>query len=188
VTLLPTPSQTVGPFFSFALPFEGSPLLVAEDAPGAVRIVGTVFDGEGEPVPDAMLEIWQANAEGRYAHPEDTRSDVPLTEGFTGFGRSLTDAEGGYWFWTVKPGRVPARGGGLQAPHISFSIFTRGLLKRLATRMYFPDEPASNEEDPVLAAVEDPGLRSTLVARAEDGALRFDVHLQGDRQTAFFAV
>jgi protocatechuate 3,4-dioxygenase alpha subunit len=187
VTLLPTPSQTVGPFFGFALPFEGSPLLVAEGAPGAVRIVGTVFDGNGEPVPDAMLEIWQANAEGRYAHPEDTRSELPLTEGFTGFGRGFTDSEGGYWFWTVKPGRVPAPGASLQAPHLSVSIFTRGLLKRVATRMYFPDE-ASNDEDPVLAAVTDPELRSTLVARAEEGALRFDVHLQGDRQTAFFAV
>jgi protocatechuate 3,4-dioxygenase alpha subunit len=184
----PTPSQTVGPFFGFALPFEDSPNLVAEGTPGALRVVGRIFDGEGEPVVDAMIETWQANENGRYDHPEDTREEIALTAGFDGFGRCFTDARGEYSFRTVRPGRVPGPGGTLQAPHISVSIFTRGLLKRLATRIYFPDDQAANAEDPVLATIAEEDLRSTLIARPEDGRLRFDIHLQGDGQTAFFDV
>ena len=184
----PTPSQTVGPFFHFALLEESQSELVSLEHPSAIRLGGKVYDGAGEVVSDAMLEIWQANAAGRYAHPEDARADLPLDENFSGFVRCGTDAEGRFEFVTVKPGPVPGPGGRPQAPHISVSVFARGLLKRLVTRIYFPDEEAANAADPVLTSIEDPDLRSTLVARAVDGGLRFDVYLQGDRQTAFLEV
>jgi protocatechuate 3,4-dioxygenase alpha subunit len=187
MSMMPTPSQTVGPFFAIGLPDAGTEL-VAPDDPDVVRIVGTIYDGEGEVVPDAMVEVWQANRSGRYAHPEDTRDELALEEGFLGFGRCGTDAGGGFEFVTVKPGVVPGRNGAMQAPHIEVSVFARGILKRMATRIYFPDEPDANEADPVLTSIEDPDERATLVAREGDGALRFDIHLQGDRQTAFFAV
>jgi protocatechuate 3,4-dioxygenase alpha subunit len=183
--LIATPSQTIGPFFGFALPYEHGPQMVAADAPGALRVAGTVLDGAGEPVPDALVELWQANAAGRYAHPADTRDELPLEPGFTGFGRCPTGADGGFAFTTLKPGSAGAG----HAPHIAVSVFARGLLKRVVTRIYFPDEPEANAIDPVLAAVTDPAARATLVAVAEDDrALRFDVHLQGDRETAFFAL
>ena len=184
---LPTPSQTVGPFFIIGLPFEGDERLVDEDAPDAVRIEGVVFDGDGVPVDDALVEIWQANRGGRYAHPEDTREEIPLEAGFSGHGRCGTDVSGRYWFVTVKPGPVPAPGGGLQAPHIEVSVFARGLLKRLATRVYFPDEAEANETDPVLSGL-DPERRGTLVARDDGGVLRFDIRLQGEAETVFFDV
>jgi protocatechuate 3,4-dioxygenase, alpha subunit len=187
--LEPTPSQTVGPFFHYALLDENQSKLVAPDHPLAIRIEGTVRDGAGEVVPDAMLEIWQANAAGRYAHPEDDREDISLEDGFYGFGRCSTDTKGRYEFFTVKPGVVPGPEGRSQAPHILVSIFARGLLKQLVTRIYFPDEEAANSADPILASIEDPDLRSTLVAStAGDGALRFDIHLQGEDQTAFLDV
>ncbi len=181
MTLSPTPSQTVGPFFHYALLDEDLSNLVAPDRPSAIRIEGTVYDGAGEIVPDAMLEVWQADADGRYANSE---------YGFSGFGRFGTDDEGHYEFLTIKPGPVPGPDGQpLQAPHIWVSVFARGLLRRLATRVYFPDEDEANASDPVLASIDDPDLRSTLVARAMDsGRFRFDIHLQGDRQTAFFDV
>ena len=160
---------------------------MAPDDSDAVRIVGRVFDGEGEPVVDALIELWQANRAGRYDHPADAREEIPLEPGFRGFGRCETDAQGGYGFLTVKPGPVPHPDGGTQAPHIDVSVFARGLLKRVVTRIYFPDEPEANDSDPVLSSVE-PGLRAALVARAEDGALRFDIHLQGDSETPFFDV
>lgn len=188
MTTPPTPSQTVGPYFHFSLLGTVSPLLVAPDRPGAIRIRGRVLDGAGEPVPDAMVEIWQANAAGRYAHPDDPRTDLPLEEGFSGFGRYGTDDEGRFEFVTVKPGRVPWPDGRPQAPHIDVSVFARGLLKRLVTRIYFPDEEAANAADPVLSSLEDPDGRASLIAQAEEGALRFDIRLQGDRQTVFFAV
>jgi protocatechuate 3,4-dioxygenase alpha subunit len=184
----PTPSQTVGPFFHIGLPSEGQAELVPAEAKGAIRIEGVLIDGEGEPVSDALIEIWQANEAGRYAHPEDSREELPLDEGFTGFGRCATDESGRYGFVTVKPGRVPAPGGAMQAPHIEVSVFARGLLKRLVTRIYFPDEEAANGEDLALSEIEDAELRSTLVAvRVEDG-YRFDIYLQGERETAFFDV
>jgi protocatechuate 3,4-dioxygenase, alpha subunit len=189
MALAPTPSQTVGPFFRLGLPDQGRCELVSPGDPHAVRLSGTVFDGEGEPVPDALLEIWQANRAGRYAHPEDTREQIALEDGFEGFGRCATDAQGRYEFVTVKPGPVPGPGGRLQAPHIQVSVFARGLLKRLATRVYFPGEVDANGADPVLGSIDDPDERATLVAQEEaDGALRFDIHLQGDRETAFFVV
>ena len=174
----PTPSQTIGPFFHDALLDEDRSEMVPPDHPMAVRIEGTIYDGAGEPVPDAMVEIWQADEAGRYADATDN----PNT--FSGFGRAGTDADGRFSFVTVKPGPVPD--GSLQAPHIMVSVFARGLLKRLVTRIYFPDENGSNARDPVLLSIDDPEFRKTLVAHDEGGVLRFDVHLQGDNQTAFF--
>ena len=185
----PTPSQTVGPFFHHALLGEDRSELVPPDHTRALRIEGTVYDGAGEPVPDAMVEIWQANESGRYNDPTDDRENQPRDpEAFSGFGRSGTDADGQFSFVTVKPGPVPDPEGILQAPHVMVSVFARGLLKRLVTRIYFPDEGESNARDPVLSSIGDPGFRETLVAHQEGGVLRFDVHLQGDDQTAFFEV
>jgi protocatechuate 3,4-dioxygenase, alpha subunit len=183
-----TPSQTSGPYLTIGLLREliGS-TLVPEDDPRAIRIRGRLLDGNGDPVPDGAVEIWQANAAGRYASPADTREDVPLEEGFQGFGRSCTDVDGWFEFVTVKPGRVPAPDGRMQAPHLLVGVFARGLLKRLVTRLYFPDEEAANEADPVLSEL-DEAERATLVARAEDGDLRFDIQLQGKEQTTFFLV
>jgi protocatechuate 3,4-dioxygenase alpha subunit len=178
-----TPSQTVGPFFDYALPYDGGERLVPPGDPDAVRIVGRVFDGDGAPVDDALVEIWQANRHGRYRHPEDRREELPLEDGFTGFGRCPTDAEGRYEFVTVKPGVVDG-----QAPHIGVCVLARGLLRHLFTRLYFPDEAAANEADPLLASIDDPARRATLVARSADGVLAFDIHLQGERQTAFLDV
>jgi protocatechuate 3,4-dioxygenase, alpha subunit len=173
----PTPSQTIGPFFHDALLDEDRSALVAPDHPRAIRIEGTVYDGAGDPVPDAMVEIWQADPAGRYDHPN---------EGFSGFGRSDTVDGGSFSFMTVKPGPVPGPDGETQAPHVMVSVFARGLLKRLVTRIYFPDEGAANASDPVLSSIEDPEHIGTLVARDEGGALRFDIRLQGKNQTAFF--
>ena len=182
---LPTPSQTVGPFFHIGLPDDGRSELVPPDHPHAIRLLGTVFDGRGEAVDDAFVELWQANRQGRYRHPEDHREEISLEPGFRGFGRCGTDAAGGFAFVTVKPGPVPHPDGGMQAPHVDVSVFARGLLKRVVTRMYFPDERDANGRDPVLSTVE-PERRPALVAREEEGALRFDIHLQGDRETPFF--
>jgi protocatechuate 3,4-dioxygenase alpha subunit len=182
-----TPSQTIGPFFHDALVDEDLSKLVAAEHPSAVRIEGTVYDGAGDPVPDAMVEIWQANPAGRYDDPTDDREDLPLDpKTFSGFGRSDTMEGGKFYFVTVKPGSVPGADGSLQAPHVMFSVFARGLLKRLVTRVYFPDEIDANSSDPVLCSIEDPKLRDSLIAREDTSVLRFDVHLQGENQTAFF--
>jgi protocatechuate 3,4-dioxygenase alpha subunit len=186
--LQPTPSQTVGPFFHNALLDEDRSGLVPLEHPEAIRIEGTVYDGEGEPVSDAMVEIWQANGAGRYNDPKDDREDLPLEEGFSGFGRSGTDGDGRFSFVTVKPGPVSLPHGGMQAPHIMVSVFARGLLKRVVTRIYFPDEEEANANDPVLSSIDAPDLRKTLIARDEGDALRFDIHLQGENQTTFFAL
>jgi len=180
-----TPSQTVGPFFRLGLDRpEWSDL--TRDGPRGEKIAieGCVLDGEGAPVDDAVLEIWQADADGRYDHPEDARRADPA---FRGFGRAMTDEAGRYRFVTVRPGRVPGRGGALQAPHVNLTIFARGLLKQLVTRIYFADEP-SNDSDPVLTGIADPAVRRTLLAVRQDGgaAYRFDVVLQGKGETAFF--
>ena len=183
-----TPSQTAGPFLTIGL--TDGPItnrLVDESDPRAVRISGVLLDGAGDPVSDGLVEIWQANAAGRYAHPTDDREEIPLEDGFWGFGRSATSKAGSFEFVTVKPGGVPWVDGRLQAPHLLVGVFARGLLRRVVTRLYFPDEEKANAEDPVLQGLE-PEERTTLVARAEDGALRFDIVLQGARQTTFFAV
>jgi protocatechuate 3,4-dioxygenase alpha subunit len=178
-----TPSQTVGPFFRDALTWADGPYVVAADAPGAFWLRGVVYDGAGEPVPDALVESWQADAAGRFDHPDDPRGAVP---GFRGFGRSATDDEGRWGIRTVRPGRVPGPDGRAQAPHVDLSVFARGLLDRVVTRVYLPDEP-SNVDDPVLSSVPEPG-RSTLIARLTDDGYAFDIRLQGERETVFFSV
>jgi protocatechuate 3,4-dioxygenase, alpha subunit len=183
-----TPSQTVGPFHHIELPYAAGGHVVPPGSDGAVRITGRLVDGEGQPVGDALIEVWQADASGSYQHAAD-----PVPTGATsGFGRIATAADGSYELWTVKPGRVPGPDGSTQAPHILVSVFARGLLDRLVTRMYFPDEADANAADPVLALVPDAEARSTLVAKtddtADDDGLRFDIHLQGERETVFFAV
>ena len=185
---VPAPSQTSGPFLSIGLLRDHlGPSVVSEDDPRAIRIRGRLLDGNGDPVPDGLIEIWQANAAGRYAHEEDTRTDIPLEDGFRGFGRSGTVDDGWFEFVTVKPGRVPAPDGELQAPHLVVLVFARGLLKQLLTRLYFPDESEANAADPILSEL-DETERATLIARAEDEGLRFDIRLQGDGETTFFAV
>jgi protocatechuate 3,4-dioxygenase, alpha subunit len=186
--LVPAPSQTSGPFLSIGLLRDHvGPSVVSEDDPRAIRIRGRLVDGNGDPVPDGLIEIWQANAAGRYAHEDDLRTDIPLEDGFRGFGRSGTVDDGWFEFVTVKPGRVPAPDGEPQAPHLVVLVFARGLLKQLVTRLYFPDESDANAADPILSEL-DETERATLIARAEDGGLRFDIRLQGDGETTFFAV
>jgi protocatechuate 3,4-dioxygenase alpha subunit len=187
--LIPTPSQTVGPFFALGLDRpEWSDLTVGNPQGERIVIEGRVLDGDGAPVPDAVDELWQANAAGRYAHPEDQHSDKPLDPNFRGFGRAATDAEGRFHFTTVKPGPVPGRGNSLQAPHIHVLLFSRGLLIHLHTRIYFEGEPA-NAADPLLSSIEDPKMRSTLLARREGrgspARYRFDIIMQGENETAF---
>jgi protocatechuate 3,4-dioxygenase alpha subunit len=186
--LLPAPSQTAGPYLSIGLLREHiRASVVPDDDPRAIRIRGRLLDGNGDPVPDGMVEIWQANAAGRYAHPDDARTDIPLEEGFRGFGRSGTVDDGWFEFVTVKPGRVPGPDDELQAPHLVVLVFARGLLKQLVTRLYFPDEPEANAADPILSEL-DETERATLIARGENGGLRFDIRLQGEGETTFFAV
>jgi protocatechuate 3,4-dioxygenase alpha subunit len=188
-----TTSQTVGPFLHIGLDGLNNDNLVGEGVTGErVIIEGRVFDGDGKPVPDGVVEIWQANAHGKYAHPDDTR-DLPLEPGFRGFGRVPTDGNGAFRFTTIKPGRVPGTGGKLQAPHIIVSVFMRGLIKRLATRIYFPDEPG-NAEDPVLSMVPEE-RRATLIARpvaGRAGVLEWNVVVQGEAagqgETVFFDI
>jgi protocatechuate 3,4-dioxygenase alpha subunit len=178
----------VGPFFGFALPDPKGHQVVDPATPGAVRIEGQVLDGDGAPVPDAMIEIWQADPSGRYRTTPPGAPGSVLGSSFTGFGRCGTDAEGLFRFVTVKPGPTIGAEGRTQAPHLNVTVFARGLLRHLVTRMYFPDEEEANAADPVLNLVADQPARSTLVARQEGGVLRFDIHLQGDRETVFFAL
>ncbi|MGY3609468.1 MULTISPECIES: protocatechuate 3,4-dioxygenase subunit alpha [unclassified Bradyrhizobium] len=192
-----TPSQTVGPFFKYGLTpngqydwndaFTGN--LVTPDASGErVRIEGRVFDGDGQPVPDCMLEVWQADSQGRFAHPQDKRA-LPNTK-FRGFGRVGTDANGAYAFDTIKPGSVPDPDGKPQAPHLLLAVFARGMLRHLYTRIYFGGE-AANGSDPVLALVPS-DRRATLIAQREGDSgnvvYRLDVRLQGADETVFFDV
>jgi protocatechuate 3,4-dioxygenase alpha subunit len=198
MTLRATTWQTVGPFFKIGLAW-----LYREDFAGAnvsgerIEITGRVFDGDGNTVPDAVLELWQANSQGKYAHPEDDQNKS-LDAGFSGFGRIATDDQGRFRFTTVKPGQVPApeasskssaAWGPLQAPHINVSVCTRGLLRRLVTRIYFPDE-AANATDFGLLQV-NPARRSTLIAKRSAGSpskLESDIVLQGANETVFFDV
>jgi protocatechuate 3,4-dioxygenase alpha subunit len=192
-----TPSQTVGPFFKYGLTPEGkyewndafTGNLITPDASGErIRIEGQVFDGDGAPVRDAMLEIWQPDAQGRFADPKDKRA-LP-NAAFRGFGRCGTDDSGAYAFDTIKPGQVPDAGGRPQAPHILLAIFARGMLLHLYTRIYFDGE-AANAADPVLALVPT-DRRGTLIAARSQGdggaVYRFDIRLQGDDETVFFDV
>lgn len=188
-----TPSQTVGPYFSMRLSGEGENVLVGPGVAGdRIRIEGKVLDGDGNHVEDALIEIWQANGGGRYQHEADTREEIHLEEGFTGFGRAASDFHSGeYWFETVKPGPVPDPEGEMQAPHISVIIQSRGMLSHLFTRLYFSDEVEANDHDMVLRGVP-ADRRSTLIARLVEGSdpktYRFDIRLQGEDETVFFDV
>ena len=185
--LTPTGSQTVGPYFQIGL---GGMLIPAVAAPGMegsrITIRGRVTDADQEPIPDALLETWQSNAAGKYTHPEDAQ-DKPLQAGFLGFGRVATDDDGAFSLTTIRAGRVLGLGGALQAPHIEVSLFMRGLLRQLVTRIYFPDEP-SNEDDPVLGLVH-PERRATLIAKkisGNAGTLEWNVYCAGEQETVFF--
>ena len=202
-----TPSMTVGPWFSYGLTPEeygrtglATGTMASAGVPGArIRLAGRVLDGAGQPMPDAMLEVWQANAQGHFAHPADISANLAATPGlggFTGFGRVSTDAQGRYAFETIKPGRVPAGGSQrrnvTQAPHLSLTVFARGLLSHLYGRVYFSDEASANAEDLVLALVPE-ARRATLIAQrlAGSGATgsdtyTLDIHLQGEHETVFF--
>ena len=159
----PTPSQTVGPFFGIGLPFPGDSEAVAPSDAGRVRIEGRLLDGEGAPVSDGLLELWQGDQ----------------------FARCRTDPEGAFHCTVRKPGPLPGPEGRTQAPHLNVTVFARGLLRHLATRLYFPDEATANAADPVLERI-DPGRRHTLIARQDATALQFDVRLQGEGETVFF--
>jgi protocatechuate 3,4-dioxygenase, alpha subunit len=197
MTVRATTWQTVGPFFKIGLAWlYRDDLAPAGVAGERIEISGRVFDSEGNTVPDAVLELWQANAHGKYAHPEDDQNK-PLDKNFSGFGRIATDDQGRFRFTTVKPGQVPApevnKTGAtwapLQAPHINVSICTRGLLRRLVTRIYFPDEK-TNATDFALLQV-DPARRSTLIAKrsaASPGKFEWDIVLQGSNETVFFDI
>lgn len=181
----PTPSQTVGPFFSMALGAVGDEKITPDDDPDRIVIKGIVFDGDRRHVEDALLELWQADRTGRYRHPDDWTGS-----GFAGFGRAHTDfASGRYSFQTVKPGPVPHPGGDEQAPHVSLIIQARGMLNPLFTRVYFSDETPANGRDVVLGLVP-VDRRHTLIAKLIGAAVppqyHFDVRLQGDGETVFF--
>ena len=201
-----TPSQTVGPFFAYGLAphsrcdWQPSKIydwkdtvgadLVTPDASGTrIRIEGRVLDGDGLPINDAMIEIWQADGQGRYAHPRDDRGARPNSK-FKGFGRSSTDKAGVYSFDTIKPGSVPGPDGKPQAPHIVVCIFSRGMLRQVYTRIYFADE-AANAVDPILALVPEE-RRGTLIAhkgpQGNVSLYTFDIRVQGDNETVFFDI
>ncbi len=185
MSLQTTSSQTVGPYLHIGLTWLFMDNLTGPGVSGdTVTIAGRILDGDGKPVNDALVEIWQANAHGKYAHPDDPQ-DKPLETAFKGFGRTPTDDNGSFKFTTIKPGRVAAPGGGLQAPHINVTIFMRGMLKQLNTRIYFPAD-AANESDSVLKRVPE-ARRATLMAKSTGpGALEWNVILQGAGETVFF--
>ena len=187
MSLQATTSQTVGPYFHIGLHWLYVDNLAGPGASGErVEIEGRVLDADGQGVPDAMLELWQANAQGKYRHPDETQ-EKPVEPRFQGFGRVPTAEDGSFRFSTIKPGRVPGPDDKCQAPHIVVSVFMRGLLRRLVTRIYFPDDPA-NSDDFALNLV-DPSRRSTLIARKSakrDGFLEWNVVLQGPEETVFF--
>lgn len=184
-----TPSQTVGPFYSIGLTRQAMNLLAGDGIEGEpIRIEGQVIDGDGVPVPDAMIEIWQANAYGRYNHPDD-KQEKPLDQSFTGWGRSGTDENCFYSFETIKPGAVPGAGDSVQAPHVNVCVFARGMLVHAYTRIYFADQPA-NAADPLLNSIKNKARRQTLIAARQErdgkAVYRFDIRLQGENETVFF--
>ncbi|CAN5878231.1 protocatechuate 3,4-dioxygenase subunit alpha [soil metagenome] len=198
-----TPSQTIGPFFSIRLSGEGQNVLCDVETQGErIRIEGRVLDGDRAPIEDALIELWQANAAGRYRHPADDRDAIAVETGFTGFGRAASGVDtGAFWFETVKPGAVPGPDEALQAPHVSLIVQARGMLLPSFTRVYFSDEPDANAHDPVLSQVPR-GRRATLIAERAPGSdpavpavsavsavsavYRYDIVFQGDHETVFF--
>jgi protocatechuate 3,4-dioxygenase alpha subunit len=203
MSLPATTSQTVGPYFQIGLArFYINDLTGPGVSGEVIEIEGRVFDGDGQPVSDGVIETWQTDAQGRYAHPEflEELGSIPENDlrvkehpqmqggglaGFRGFGRVPTQPDGSFRFKTIKPGRVPAPDGTLQAPHIAVSVFTRGLLRRLVTRIYFPDEP-SNAEDFALKLVESVRRPTLIAKKLRDGQLEWNVALQGADETVFF--
>jgi protocatechuate 3,4-dioxygenase, alpha subunit len=185
MSLFASGSQTVGPYLHIGLTWLNTAKIAGPGIKGErVTLQGRLVDGDGAGVSDGLIEIWQANAEGKYAHPED-RQKKTLEKGFRGFGRTPTDAKGAFKFITIKPGRVPGPDGKLQAPHLSVTVFMRGLLKQLSTRLYFPGDPA-NAQDPLLKLVP-AARRATLIARRKaKGVLEWNIVLQGKDETAFF--
>ena len=169
-----TPSQTIGPFLSVGLVADGDSYVVGADDPDGLWLRGVVRDGDGAVVQDALIETWQADPSGAYGGA------------FRGFGRCPTDDEGRYAIRTRKPGSAPAPSGGVQAPHIAVTVFARGLLHRVVTRIYFADEPEANDADPVLSTVS-ADRRDTLLAEPTADGYRFDIRLQGTHETVFFA-
>jgi protocatechuate 3,4-dioxygenase, alpha subunit len=189
-----TPSATVGPFFKYGLTSDGAypfndafPRSTVTPDAGGERIVitGRILDGDGAGVPDAMIEIWQADGTGRYMHPLQGNA---ANSKFRGFARADTDKEGGYRFQTIKPGTVAGLKGAQQAPHIMVALFARGMLRHLYTRIYFADETTANAADGVLALVPAARRNTLLATRGADGAYRFDIRIQGGDETVFFAV
>jgi protocatechuate 3,4-dioxygenase, alpha subunit len=182
-----TPSQTVGPYFAIGLTWDDGAYAAREGTQGAFWIRGGIYDGNGDPVPDAVVETWQADADGRFAHPDDPRGAVDWGE-FRGLGRSGTDDEGRYAIHTIKPGPVPGPNGTTQAPHIDVTVMSRGMLARVVTRIYFPEEEAANTADPVLSSLPATAASETLIATKTDDGYSFDVHLQGEKETVFFDI
>ena len=186
MSLRASTSQTIGPYLRIGLEWMQIEDMAPQGVAGErVRIAGRVLDGDGKPVNDAAVEIWQANAAGKYASPHDPQ-DKAVEPRFRGYGRSLTDDAGAFRIATIKPGRVPGPDGKLQAPHLAVTIFMRGLLKQLVTRMYFPDD-AANAEDPVLALVPAERRRTLIATRKPDGSLEWNLRLQGNEETVFFS-
>jgi protocatechuate 3,4-dioxygenase alpha subunit len=180
-----TPSQTVGPFLHIALAWEDGADAVRAGAADALWLRGQVYDGAGAPIPDAMVETWQADAQGRFSHEDDPRGAVVATDGFRGFGRCTTGPDGDWAIRTVKPGVLPTADGQSQAPHIDVSVFARGLLDRVVTRIYFSDEAEANDTDPVLRNIPE-HRRGTLIAQRTADGYHFDIRLQGAGETVFF--
>jgi len=185
MSLFASGNQTVGPYLHIGLAWLKTTEIAGKGIKGErVTIAGRLIDGDGVGVSDGALEIWQANADGKYAHPEDTQKKA-VEKGWRGFGRVFTNATGGFRFTTIKPGRVPAPDGSLQAPHLVVSVFMRGMLKHLMTRIYFADEPGANAEDPVLKLVP-AARRATLIPKKKGKTLEWNVILQGKNETVFF--
>lgn len=189
-----TPSQTVGPYFTIVLAQEGQNIVAAPGVPGTrIRVEGRVFDGDRNPIDDALIDVWQANAAGRYRHPLDSRDELPLDDGFTGYGAAATAFQTGLWsFDTVKPGAVPDPNGGMQAPHLNLVVQARGMLMPSFTRVYFPEDADQHTNDLVLSMVP-AARRHTLIATqvepADEGDVpvySFDIKFQGDDETVFF--
>ena len=179
-----TPWQTVGPFFHYALPYDDGPLVAGASREGAFTLHGYVYDGQGDPIPDSLVEIWQGDEAGVFVDQPGI-FEAPAADGFRGFGRSATDTDGHYSFTTVKPAGVPTADGTAQAPHIAMSMFARGMLRRVVTRVYFPEDDHSS--DPLLSSLE-ASQAATLVAATDSEGYRFDLRLQGPDETTFLDV
>ncbi|KAA0979251.1 protocatechuate 3,4-dioxygenase subunit alpha [Paeniglutamicibacter gangotriensis] len=179
--LAPTPGQTIGPFYGYALPFEKDNELVNQARPGSVRLHGTVTDGAGTPIPDALLEIWQADEAGNVVAKDGSLVRDGYT--FTGWGRTAVDNVGHYTFTTLNPGATEAG----KAPFIMLTVFARGLLNRLFTRIYLPEDTAALASDPLLSSLDAKSRASMIATREADGSLRFDICLQGEDDTVFLA-